>query len=87
MTTRMTRNGCKSSTYSPHDQNDKTQAGEVQKQVQHEDPEPTPQKKPQKNGKDHEGANEHDEDKPNVIVETFHKVTDSVKNFWASIFT
>lgn len=77
----------KSSTYSPHDQNDKTQAGEVQKQVQHEDPEPTPQKKPQKNGKDHEGANEHDEDKPNVIVETFHKVTDSVKNFWASIFT
>ncbi|CAD1811499.1 unnamed protein product [Candida parapsilosis] len=77
----------KSGTYNPQDVNDDPPNGKEKESLQSIDPNPETHKESPSSEPDQDDTNEHDEEKPNVIVETFHKVTDSVKNFWASIFT
>ncbi|KAI5952051.1 GAS4 [Candida margitis] len=77
----------KSSTYSPHDTNDAERTDKVSDPESHSEQKQQFQKELHGGEDNHDNENEHDEEKPNVIVETFHKVTDSVKNFWTSIFT
>ncbi|KAI5953089.1 gel2 [Candida theae] len=78
------------STYdAPHKTNDgeKQTADKAHESSKHKSQETTPPNESQHDGDYWKNDDKDHEAKPNVIVDTIHKVTDSVKSFWTSIFT